>query len=234
MATRKSKMGRTPNGSRHSSQASEQGEQSAREAARSIERVPIDELTPDPANVRRHPDRNLEAIKTSLTKFGQQTPIVVDHRGVVLVGNARLEAAKQLGWKSIDIIRTTLTGSQALAYAIADNRTAELAQWDDALLVQSLKELDAEIQAATGFSADEIASMQFTEMVAPEEYKSSHDAVKYESRVLKQIVLIYGLEQYERVFDAMAEYAEKHGLSDNSEVVVHLLEQNGHAVSTRG
>lgn len=234
MATEKSKMVRTRTGSKRSGRPSEPGEQPSRVAAKQIERVPIDELTSDSENVRQHSDRNLEAIKASLTKFGQQTPIVVDHRGVVIAGNARLTAAKQLGWDSIDIIRTTLTGAEATAYAIADNRTAELAQWDHALLVDSLQDLDAEIQAATGFTADEIASMVFTETVVPEQDKSSHDAYKYESRVLKQIVLIYGLEQYERVFDAMAEYAEKHGLSDNSEVVVHLLEQNGHAVSTRG
>lgn len=198
-----------------------------------IETVAIASLVHDPANARKHDARNLRAISESLQRFGQQKPIVVGAGNVVIAGNGQLAAAQSLGWTEIAIIRTNLTGAEATAYAIADNRTAEFASWDDAVLLQSLQELDADMQAAAGFTADEIASMEFTETVEPEEDKPRHDPDKYEARVLKQIVLIYGLEQYERVFDALAEYAEKHGLSDNSEVMVHLLEKNGHAVSTR-
>ena len=59
--------------------------------------VPIDSLTPDPANVRRHPDNNLEAIKASLKRFGQQKPIVVDSADVIRAGNGTWAAAKALG-----------------------------------------------------------------------------------------------------------------------------------------
>jgi hypothetical protein len=198
-----------------------------------IERVDIDSIQPDPANSRLHGERNLAQIKASLERFGQQKPIVVDARNIVIAGNGQLAAAKALGWTQIDIVRTQLTGTEAAAYAIADNRASEFAQWDDAALLATLEQLDEGLQGIAGFTTDEIASMAFTEMVEPEDDKPRHDPDKYEARVLKQIVLIYGLEQYERVFDALAEYAEKHGLSDNSEVVVHLLEKNGHAVSTR-
>src|SRR5690554_4033428 len=92
-----------------------------------IERSPIGDLTADPANVRKHSTRNLEAIKASLKRFGQQKPIVVDGNGVVIAGNGTLEAARSLGWTHIEIVRTELTGSEAVAFAIADNRTAELA-----------------------------------------------------------------------------------------------------------
>jgi hypothetical protein len=198
-----------------------------------IERVDIDSIQPDPENSRLHGERNLAQIKASLERFGQQKPIVVDARNIVIAGNGQLAAAKALGWSEIDIVRTQLTGTEAAAYAIADNRASEFAQWDDAALLATLEQLDEGLQGIAGFTTDEIASMAFTEMVEPEDDKPRHDPDKYEARVLKQIVLIYGLEQYERVFDALAEYAEKHGLSDNSEVVVHLLEKNGHAVSTR-
>jgi len=198
-----------------------------------IERVDIDSIQPDPENSRLHGERNLAQIKASLERFGQQKPIVVDARNIVIAGNGQLAAAKALGWSEIDIVRTQLTGTEAAAYAIADNRASEFAQWDDAALLATLEQLDEGLQGIAGFTTDEIASMAFTEMVEPEDDRPRHDPDKYEARVLKQIVLIYGLEQYERVFDALAEYAEKHGLSDNSEVVVHLLEKNGHAVSTR-
>lgn len=201
-----------------------------------IERVDIDSIQPDPTNSRLHGERNLAQIKASLERFGQQKPIVVDSRNIVIAGNGQLAAAQALGWKQIDIVRTQLLGTEAAAYAIADNRSSEFAQWDDAALLATLGQLDEELQGIAGFTADEIASMEFRATVDPEDSKPWFGAQfkdKYREQVLKQMVLVYGLEQYGLVFDAMAEYAEKHGLSDNSEVVVHLLEKNGHAVSTR-
>lgn len=95
-----------------------------------IERALLSTLSQDPANVRKHNTRNIEAIAASLRAFGQQTPIVVDSRSIILKGNGTYEAAKSLGWDHIDIIRTQLSGPEAMAYAIADNRTGELAEWD--------------------------------------------------------------------------------------------------------
>jgi DNA modification methylase len=124
--------------------------------------VPIESLSFDPANVRKHPERNLATIKASLLRFGQQKPIVVDASGVVRAGNGTLAAAKALGWKEIAIVRSSLTGSDATAYAIADNRTAELAEWDDDALAQTLAALQIEDEAlleAAGFDASELQAM---------------------------------------------------------------------------
>src|SRR4051812_21419375 len=93
------------------------------------ELVPIDSVAPDPANVREHDDPNLKAIAASLRRFGQQTPIVVDRAGIVRKGNGTWQAASDLGWQTVWIVRTDLAGSEATAYAIADNRTGELSKW---------------------------------------------------------------------------------------------------------
>src|SRR5690349_3239073 len=90
-----------------------------------VEEVEITSLSSDPANVRRHSERNLETIKASLRRFGQQRPIVVDSSGIVRAGNGTLAAAQSLGWTHIKIIRTNLAGSEATAYAIADNRAGD-------------------------------------------------------------------------------------------------------------
>jgi ParB-like chromosome segregation protein Spo0J len=105
-----------------------------------FETISVAELSLDPSNVRKHSRRNLDAIKASLRKFGQQKPIVVDAKGIVLAGNGTLTAAQELGWTEIQIVRTELAGVEATAFAIADNRTAELAEWDDNLgeVLQSL------------------------------------------------------------------------------------------------
>lgn len=116
--------------------------------------TPIADLKMDPANVRKHGPRNIETIVASLQKFGQQKPIVIDKNGVVVAGNGTLAAARQLGWSSIDAVRTGLEGSQATAFAIADNRTAELAEWDTDALAQTLAALqieDEELARMTGF-----------------------------------------------------------------------------------
>lgn len=123
------------------------------------ERLRISELSSDPANVRKHGERNLESIKSSLRRFGQQKPIVVDGNGIVRAGNGTLAAAQALGWEYIDVVRTALTGSEATAYAIADNRTSELATWDGDGLVEQLQALideDEALAEAAGYTTAEV------------------------------------------------------------------------------
>ncbi len=121
-------------------------------------------------NARKHDDRNIEAIVGSLRRFGQQKPIVVDVSGVVRAGNGTLEAARRLGWKDIDCVETQLKGSDAIAYAIADNRTAELAEWDDDVLAAQLNGLladDPDLLLAAGFSDEELQEMLSASEFAP-------------------------------------------------------------------
>jgi len=133
--------------------------------------IALADLSLDPSNVRKHSRRNLDAIKASLRKFGQQKPIVVDAKGIVLAGNGTLTAAKELGWTEIQIVRTELAGVEATAFAIADNRTAELAEWDEdglANVLQSLKVEDADLLAATGYDAAELDKMSKAEVTEDE------------------------------------------------------------------
>jgi len=154
-----------------------------------IERVAISSLVPDPANVRKHSAKNLDAIKGSLARFGQQKPIVVSAAGVVVAGNGTLAAAVALGWTEIDVVRSPLVGSEATAYAIADNRTAELAEWDDEALAQTLAALaidDAALAEATGFDASEVEQMlQATEPTAPSEFATVDESIETEHQCPK-------------------------------------------------
>ena len=110
-----------------------------------VEIVPIEALTLDPRNARKHGRRNLEAIKGSLQQFGQRRPLVVRRDGQVIAGNGTLVAMRDLGWTEVAITRVPpgWSDEQVRAYALADNRTAELAEWDDVVLVDMLAELDA-------------------------------------------------------------------------------------------
>lgn len=136
------------------------------------ETVPIESIQFDPANARRHGEKNLAAIKSSLARFGQQKPIVVDANGVCRAGNGTLAAAKALGWKEIAIVRSPLAGAEATAYAIADNRSAELAEWDDDVLAQTLAALqieDEELAVAAGFDLKEIEALTAPDEVVEDE-----------------------------------------------------------------
>jgi site-specific DNA-methyltransferase (adenine-specific) len=123
-------------------------------------KIQIEQLSLDPKNARKHSQRNLDAIAASLEKFGQRKPIVV-HRGVVLAGNGTLEAAKSLGWTEIEIaeVPDDWDDDTAKAYALADNRTAELAEWDESALAKQLLELqDADWDISElGFDVPDIA-----------------------------------------------------------------------------
>jgi ParB-like chromosome segregation protein Spo0J len=122
--------------------------------------VPISSLNPDPANARLHGERNIAALKSSLSQFGQRKPIVVQKAGMIVrSGNGTLQAAKALGWTEIAAVVLDDDNATAAQWAIADNRTAELAEWDDEVLASLLQGMDEQCRLAVGFSEDDLASL---------------------------------------------------------------------------
>jgi DNA modification methylase len=123
-----------------------------------IRRVPLSSLHLDPANARSHPERNLEAIKGSLARFGQAEPLIVlKATGRIIGGNGRLLAMKDLGWQECDVVELELSDLEATALGIALNRTADLAEWDDHALATLLLGLRAEdALEGIGFNEAEI------------------------------------------------------------------------------
>lgn len=116
---------------------------------------PLADLHEDPANVRRHPERNRAAVRASLAEFGQvETLVVQAGTGRVLGGNCRLAELRSLNVKEAWCIEVDIDGPAATRLALALNRTAELATWDEHLL-DSLKGLDL----GELWTADELAAM---------------------------------------------------------------------------
>lgn len=129
-------------------------------------RVPISELSLDPRNARRHRDKSITAIKASLKRFGQKKPVVALFNGTVIAGNGVLEAAASLGWEELAVVRLPEGTSEAdwKAYALADNRTAELSTWDTTALVEALKAVK---ELPEGLRFEQIAASAFTSGQAP-------------------------------------------------------------------
>lgn len=125
-----------------------------------LQRIEISKLTGDPANARKHGERNIQTIVESLNRFGQQKPIVVDSSFCVRAGNGTLEAARSLGWTHLECVVTDLKGTDAIAYAIADNRTAELAEWDADVLAATLEGLQSdELLEFVGYTDEELQEL---------------------------------------------------------------------------
>jgi ParB-like chromosome segregation protein Spo0J len=107
--------------------------------------VPCDSLTLDPANARKHGEPNLNAIKGSLATYGQRKPVVArSDTGTVIAGNGTLLAARDLGWSHLAVVFTDDDPMTAVGFAIADNRTADLAEWDGEALDRLLGEVRVE------------------------------------------------------------------------------------------
>ena len=125
-----------------------------------VEQVALDAVQLDPQNARSHSQRNLNTIMSSLDSFGQRKPIVL-YGDTVIAGNGTVAAARELGWKKIAATRVPddWTEDQARAYAIADNRTSELAEWDGAQLLETLNSFDAEALLATGFDEADLDAL---------------------------------------------------------------------------
>jgi DNA modification methylase len=127
-----------------------------------IELWPIDKLLPYVRNARQHSDEQIAQIAASIAEFGFVNPILTGADGVLVAGHGRLAAARKLGLATVPVVVLDhLTPTQRRALVLADNRLAELATWDDALLRIELEALqdDGFDLDLTGFDADALAEL---------------------------------------------------------------------------
>ena len=127
-----------------------------------IERWPTAKLVPYARNARTHSDEQVAQIAASIVEFGFTNPILAGSDGVIVAGHGRMAAAQKLGLDTVPVVVLDhLTPTQRRALIIADNRIAENADWDNAMLrieLQSLQE-DGFNLDITGFDADALAEI---------------------------------------------------------------------------
>lgn len=121
------------------------------------QKIKLSELVPDPLNTRKHDKRNIATIKESLQKFGQYRPFVVQRQGMIIrVGNGMYQAMRELGWSEGYVEIKELSDADATALSILDNRSSELADWDDKILAEILKDMPDDMRDFVGFDESEI------------------------------------------------------------------------------
>lgn len=127
-----------------------------------IEQWPTAKLLPYARNARTHSDDQVAQIAASIAEFGFTNPILAGSDGVLVAGHGRLAAAQKLGLAVVPVVVLDhLTPTQRRALVIADNRIAENAGWDDAMLrieIASLQDDDFDV-SLTGFDADALAEL---------------------------------------------------------------------------
>lgn len=107
-----------------------------------VEFWPIDEIVPYELNSKKHDEKQVAAIATSIQRFGFDQPIVVDKEGVIIKGHGRLLACKKLGLLQVPVlVREDLTTEQANAARVADNKVA-IGDFDTEMLKAELEGID--------------------------------------------------------------------------------------------
>ena len=185
--------------------------------------VPIQSLQLDPQNARTHDQRNLDAIKASLTRFGQRLPIVVQRQGMVVrAGNGRVEAMRDMGWPEVAAVVVDENDVEATAFAIADNRSAELADWDfgelaDALNMLSNNAPDLDLESF-GWSEAEISGLALAG--SWDDMDLENDEGLGERSGASGIVIKFTEEEFKKISEAAA----SSGLfgTPDAEVIVEL------------
>jgi len=131
----------------------------SQEMAQRIEHRKLAVLTPYPKNPRRHSDAQIAQIAGSIAQFGFNSPILIDSKGSIIAGHGRYLAALKLGLETAPVIFLDhLSELEKRSYLLADNKLAELSEWDDDTLASELAELkDADIDLGNlGFSDEEL------------------------------------------------------------------------------
>lgn len=151
----------------------------------------IDKLKADRKNARKRTDRSAQLIKESLDRYGAARSIVIDENNRVLAGNGTVEGAKAAGIKNVRVIetdgteliaikRTGLSEEEKVGLALADNRTADLSEWDQ----EMLQRLSEEHDISAWFNNDDLEGIleSETEQIAPEDFDEVDDDIETEHR----------------------------------------------------
>ena len=206
----------------------------------------VSDLIPYANNARMHSEEQIAQIAASIREFGWTNPILIDGDNGIIAGHGRVQAARKLKQEYVPVIELNgLSEAQKRAYILADNKLAQNADWDFGVLeleIANLQDLDFDLNL-TGFTDTDLDSLGFVsgevQEFESEVYGmadgSDPTALKesYETSTIRQMVLVFMADEFATIVMAMGNYAEDNGLSNNTEVVKHLLESNGYAISER-
>lgn len=172
--------------------------------------IRVDDIKLDDQNARKHPDRNLKSLKNSLRQFTQRKPIVVQRREngdlICRAGNGTLMATRALRREYIAAVVIEENDQNAKAFAIADNRTSELSEWDDFQLAENINNLLEE--SAVDLDSLGYNDKEFEKMMAKINGGVSEISGSKKGATAPDLMLVVTLdteEEQEELFDRLQE-----------------------------
>jgi hypothetical protein len=192
-------------------------------AAPKPQKVSIKEIKLSPDNPRVVKDDKFKKLVKSIQDFPEMLelrPIVVDEDNVILGGNMRYRALQEAGIKEVYIIKAVgLTEEKKKEFVIKDN--VSYGEWDWDIIAN---DFDTDELKDWGMDIPELSKTD--EVPIPASYRMSGEEKMeiYNNMSIKQIVLFYGLEEFEEVVAVFQSIMEQHKLDDNSMVVKFLLD----------
>jgi len=191
--------------------------------------VPVGDLQRDPDNARLHSEFQIAELSASLASIGQLKPIVVNAKtGVVAAGNATFAAAAKNGWTHIAAIKVDPAKHDLKRFAIADNRLADLSEFDDEALKVAMQSIDPDDRLGLGWSSEELAKMldvpgDDPATLAPVDPTIS--APDKQSKIAEATRVDFTAEQYGKIKAAIAAWvADGNEFEDDASAIVGICD----------
>jgi len=186
----------------------------------SVQEIEVERLKPWKDNPRLN-EHAVDAVARSIRSFGFNVPILCDQNMLIVAGHARWKAAKRLGLRSVPVIQLEMTDVQRRAFALADNKTGELAGWDYGRLEKVLEELAAaKVELPSlGFSEAELQAL----LAPPKDFdwdafEKQMEGLRESAYVLLPVKVL--MHEKARLSSAIRERAQQHGITDKDFAIV--------------
>ena len=179
-----------------------------------VQQIELSMLKPWEDNPRIN-DEAVDAVAKSIESFGFNVPILCDQQFTIIAGHTRWKAAKKIGMKSVPVITLELSEAQREAFAIADNKTGEIADWDYSRLRKILEKLKCRKidLPSLGYSQGELQAL----LVQQKEFDWKAFEERFKSELTSMYVLFpikVSLEMKEAFKRTIKELADEHGIKE--------------------
>ena len=197
--------------------------------AQKIELWNIERLQPYEKNARQHSKEQVGQIAASIVEFGFLNPILVDSNDGIVAGHGRLSAAKELALDEVPVVVLDhLTESQKKAYILVDNKLAENATWNEALLQEEIVALNLQDFDISVLGWDEDEIREIMEFDADE---TENDDDSEGTRGLGEPIVSYNIifddeQQQQKWFDFLKDLKEQYpDESTIAEKIIQFIEE---------